>query len=195
MFVVRIDGKDAFFRYDKIETAPSPACQIEVTETYNTLGIKTNKITEFLRKKGFAAQAGHPLGGVTLYPPLAWKAGMGWHGINGIVIGSEYGPRHRLSAIYTSIENLPFFEGENEHAWVEKYCENCKLCVKECPPGALFGEPKTLEDGRLKYVEDEKCFPYFSNYNGCSICIKVCPFNRSDYWKLKATYEKKVSAY
>lgn len=176
--------------YDRIETAPSPSCQIEVVETYNTLGVKTNKLTDFLRKKGFAAQAGHPLGGLTLYPPLAWLAGMGWHGVNGIVIGPEYGPRHRLSAIYTSIQNLPF-SSTNDHAWIEEFCKTCQVCVKECPGEAIFGEPKILEDGRRKYVEDEKCFPIFINQYGCSVCVKVCPFNRRDYHSLKRSYEKR----
>ena len=176
--------------FDRIETAPSPLCQKEVIETYNTLGIKTNQIVDYLRNKGFAVQAGHPLGGLTLYPPLAWLAGMGWHGVNGIVIGPEYGPRHRLSAIYTSISNLPIFE-VNEHQWVEEFCKSCQLCVKECPGEAIFGEPKTLEDGRKKYVDDDKCFPVFVGHHGCSVCIKVCPFNRSGYDKLKMSYEKK----
>jgi ferredoxin len=178
--------------YDRIETAPSPTCMIEVGETYNTLGIKSNQITDFLREKGFAAQAGHPLGGLTLYPPLAWKAGMGWHGINGIVIGPEFGPRHRLSAIYTSITNLPEAL-ENEHQWVEEYCKNCLLCVEDCPGDAIFGEAKTLESGRKKYVDDDKCFPVFSTQHGCSVCIKVCPFNREDYYDLKKAFERNRS--
>ena len=30
-----------------------------------------------------------------------------------------------------------------------------------------------------------KCFPYFMKYHGCSICIKVCPFNQQGYDKIK----------
>ncbi|MFX0088023.1 MAG: 4Fe-4S double cluster binding domain-containing protein, partial [Candidatus Hodarchaeota archaeon] len=168
---------------DDLETAPSPRFQKEVLRTYNSLGIITNKVTDFLRSKGFSAQASHPLGGVALYPPLAILAGMGTVGMNGLLIGPEFGPRHRLSAIFTSIENLPFVD-KNDHEWVEEYCKSCQICVKECPGEAIYGEPKVHENGSMTYIEDEKCFPPFYKQHGCSVCIKVCPFNRIGYEKV-----------
>ena len=74
--------------YDKMEKAPSPDTQKMILGTYNNLGILTNKITTYLRERGYGAQAGHPLGGLTVYPPLGQKSGMGWHGLNGILIGN-----------------------------------------------------------------------------------------------------------
>jgi NAD-dependent dihydropyrimidine dehydrogenase PreA subunit len=167
-----------------IDTAPSLACMKTVMETYRDQGRIANKIASLLRKRGFGAHAGHPLMGLALYPPMAQSAGLGWMGLNGIIITSEHGPRVRLAAVFTSIENLPF-ANENEHDWIEGYCHSCRVCIKECPPHALYVEPVLHDSGRLTYVENELCFPYFDDYYGCSVCVKVCPFNHVAYEKLR----------
>ena len=122
--------------------------------------------------------------GLALYPPMAQEAGLGWIGLNGIIITPEHGPRVRLAAVFTSIENLPLNE-DNNHDWIETYCKTCRICIKQCPPQALYGEPVAHINGQLTFVENELCFPYFSDYYGCSICVKVCPFNHVPYEKLK----------
>ncbi|UCF62457.1 MAG: epoxyqueuosine reductase [Anaerolineaceae bacterium] len=167
-----------------IDTAPSLACMKTVMETYRDQGRIANKIASLLRNRGFGAHAGHPLMGLALYPPMAQSAGLGWIGLNGIIITPEHGPRVRLAAVFTSIENLPFAD-ENEHGWIEGYCNSCRVCIKECPPNALYGEPVLHDSGRLTYVENELCFPYFDDYYGCSVCVKVCPFNHVAYEKLR----------
>ena len=168
----------------RMDTAPSMSCMQTVMETYRDQGRLANKIAARLRKHGFGAHAGHPLMGMALYPPMAQEAGLGWMGLNGIIITPEHGPRVRLAAVFTSIQNLPFSEG-NDHAWTESYCGSCRICIKKCPPQALYGEPVLHSNGRLTYVENELCFPYFSDYYGCSVCVKVCPFNHVPYDKLK----------
>ena len=178
---------------EKIDTAPHIKCQHEVMGTYDKLGIVSNKITAYLRKKGFAAHAGHPLMGAALYPPMAQMAGIAFLGYSGIVISPEYGPRFRLTAVYTSIENLPE-KKENEHSWVREYCKACRICIEECPGGAILDEPIVHTSGQITHVENEKCMPHFVNQYGCSICIKVCPFNNVDYYKLKENFEKKKNS-
>jgi ferredoxin len=173
---------------DRMDTAPSKSCMKTVMETYRDQGRLANKIAARLRNYGFGAHAGHPLMGLALYPPMAQKAGLGWIGLNGIIITPEHGPRVRLAAVFTSIQNLPFSEG-NDHTWIESYCASCKICIKKCPPQALYGEPVLHNNGRLTFVENELCFPYFSDYYGCSVCVKVCPFNHVPYEVLR---EKKL---
>ncbi len=173
--------------FNKMELAPSPQTHAMILGTYNKLGILANKMADFLRDNGYGAQAGHPLGGLTVYPPLGQMAGMGWHGLNGLLITPKFGPRHRLAAIYTSIENLPIPE-ENQHSWVEDFCNKCKKCVKECPGKAILGKPIIHGNGSRTYIETEKCMPQFLNNHGCSICIKVCEFNRKDYYKIKESF-------
>jgi Pyruvate/2-oxoacid:ferredoxin oxidoreductase delta subunit len=170
-----------------IDSAPSIACMRTVMETYRDLGRIANQLAEFLRSQGYGAHAGHPLNGVALYPPLAQMAGLGWMGLNGIIVTPEHGPRVRLAAVFTSIKNLPFSES-NDHKWVADYCESCKICIKKCPPEALYGAPVDHGDGSYTYVENSLCFPYFNKYHGCSVCVAVCPFNHVPYEQVKAGF-------
>jgi epoxyqueuosine reductase len=170
---------------DGFDTAPSMACETTVMEVYRDLGRVSIKVAEFLRQHGYGAHAGHPLMGVALYPPLAQMAGLGWIGLNGIIITPEHGPRVRLAAVYTSIENLPFSES-NPHAWVADFCATCKVCIKKCPAGALYGTPVDHGNGQITYVDNGLCFPYFSDNYGCAKCITVCPFNRVPYETIKS---------
>ena len=173
---------------DGINSAPSFACMKTVMETYRDLGRIANHLAQFLRDSGFGAHAGHPLNGVALYPPLAQMAGLGWMGLNGIIITPEFGPRVRLAAVFTSIQNLPFSDSNN-HAWVADFCDGCKICIKKCPPKALYGAPVDHGNGQYTYVENALCFPYFNNYYGCSLCVAVCPFNLQPYEKIKMGFE------
>ena len=173
----------------RIETAPSQDGLEAVLEIYRDLGRIANKGGDYLRKRGYSAHAGHPLMGLALYPPLAQMAGLGWMGANGMIVTPEHGPRVRLAAIFTSIENLPF-STQNEHEWVEDYCAACQICVRKCPVEAILPEPQRHENGQITYVSNERCFPYFSDYYGCSVCIAVCPFSRSSYESLQQQFAK-----
>lgn len=173
----------------KMILTPSVETGKMVMETYDELGIRTNKVAEFIRKQGFAAQACHPLGGSINYPSLAMLAGMGWHGRHGLIITPEFGPNHRLSAILTNITNLPFKE-ENPHAWIEEYCADCGRCIEKCPGKAIYKVPLIHADGRKTHIDMDKCFPVFSDEYGCSVCVKECMFFRVGYDKLKEKFDK-----
>jgi epoxyqueuosine reductase len=168
----------------RIDTAPSQAGLEAVLEIYRDLGRIANKGADYLRKQGYSAHAGHPLMGLALYPPLAQMAGLGWMGANGLIITPEHGPRVRLATIFASIENLPF-STQNDHQWVEDYCAAC-----QCPAEAIMPEPERHRNGHITYVINERCFPYFSDYFGCSVCIAVCPFNHQPYGKLKDAMDR-----
>jgi epoxyqueuosine reductase QueG len=57
--------------------------------------------------------------------------------------------------------------------------------IADCPPNAFYNQPVHHENGLVTVLDNGKCFPYFMNYHGCSICIKVCPFNQQGYDKIK----------
>jgi epoxyqueuosine reductase QueG len=175
----------------RIDTVPSQEGLEAVLEIYRDLGRIANQGADYLRRRGYSAHAGHPLMGLALYPPLAQMAGLGWMGANGLIITPEHGPRVRLAAIYTSIENLPF-STQSDHEWVEAYCGACQICVRKCPPGAILPEPQRHDNGRITCVINERCFPYFSDYYGCSVCIAVCPFNHVPYETLKRRFSETV---
>ena len=177
---------------EKIDKAASQETMNMVFATYDDLGKAANRLAEFLREKGYAAQADHPLGGLVLFPPLAQKAGIGWVGKHGLLITPEFGPRVRLAAVYTGIQNLPFAL-TNDHAWIDEYCKTCGLCAKDCPPQAILEEVVTHDTGRVTRVKQQECFQYFAQYYGCSICIKACPFSElgDTYERLKVATENR----
>jgi ferredoxin len=169
---------------ERMDLAPNPDTAVMVHETYNALGQISNQIADWLRERGYAAHAGHPLGGMALYPPMAQAAGLGWRGMNGLVITPQFGPRVRLAAVFTEVENFPVYDGD-EHAWVLDFCESCRRCIRDCPPDAFYESPIYHENGLVTVLDNRKCFPYFVAYHGCSICIKVCPFNQQSYDRIK----------
>jgi len=173
----------------RMALAPSLDTAVMIHETYDALGRASNKIARWLRDRGFSAHAGHPLSGMALYPPLAQKAGLGWRGISGLLITPRFGPRGRIAAVFTEIENFPVYDG-NEYKWVLDYCNVCHRCIHECPPKAIYNTPICHDNQLVTTVDNRKCFPYFANNHGCSICIKVCPFNNTDYDKLKEKIDR-----
>ncbi len=185
---------------EKIDTAPLPTAGMEVMRVYATLGEAVNDIARWLRKKGVRCQSNHPLGGLVCTPPLAGKAGMGGQGKHGMLITPEFGPRQRLAPIFIE-EKLFDYTDNSDHTWIEEYCKICGLCQKECPTDAILEEKRINVDNvpgigaMCTWIEREKCFPYFLKTQGCSICIKVCPFSngKRSYEKLKNSIaERKI---
>lgn len=168
----------------KIKSAPSMPSYLEIWRTYYEVGAIVNKVADFLRERGYNAHAGPAVGGDVNYIPLARDAGLGESGKNGLLITRANGPRVRLAAVYTDIENLPFAAPQNEFAWVRDYCESCNICVEKCPSAAIFPEIGTHADGGPVFIDHTLCAGPFSNDNGCTLCIKHCPFSYGDYGRL-----------
>lgn len=164
-----------------VDAAPSSKTQEMAVSTYDELGKKTNELAEFLRENGFAAHASHPAGGFVTYPHLAQHAGLGYRGRHGMLITPEFGPRQRLSAIFTSIQNLPV-NGFNEHSWIPDFCKKCGKCIKNCPENAITEE--SLENGEIKtIIMKDFC-------QGCTICMRDCNFNKRKYARIKNKFGK-----
>jgi epoxyqueuosine reductase len=178
---------------EKIRQAPSLPSYIEIWRTYYEVGVIVNKIADFLRQRGFNAHAGPAVGGDVNYIPVAIDAGLGISGKNGLLITRHSGPRVRLAAVYTDIENLPFAQ-ENPHCWVRDYCETCNICIQKCPADAIYPATKTLADGGPAFIDHTKCAMPFSNDNGCTLCIKHCPFSVMEYDQLKTRFQQQSVA-
>lgn len=169
-------------RFDAIDTAPSPLSGLEAMRIYAELGIATSELTDFIRSKGYNAIACHPLGGPILYPAMAVKAKLGEIGKQGLLISKKYGPRQRLSLISTNASPLP--EKSVESLGIADYCKKCGICSRKCPGGAILEEPLSKKNGIVTRIDNNKCFKYFYETSGCSICIKVCPFHKKGYSKI-----------
>ncbi|MZQ96766.1 MAG: [Fe-S]-binding protein [Acidaminobacter sp.] len=175
-----------------IEQAPSIQTNIEVFRTYYELGRAVNLIAEFLRERGFNAQAVPAISSNLNLAVMARDAGLGGFGKHGLLITDEFGPSVRIAAVLTDLNNLPFSNAQNK-AWIKDFCDTCNACVRKCPAKAIYEKPLVLEDGSEQHIDFKKCAVPFSKQHGCTICIKECAFFKSDYEKLKEAFEKKLA--
>lgn len=171
----------------KISTSPSFKAYKEVMTGYKNMAVVANKMTHFIRQNGFAAYPGIVAGGLSDYVQLAELAGLGTIGYHGLLITPHEGARVRINVIYTNITNLPI-ETENKHLWIKDYCAICRKCVRQCPPQAIFEQPRPRDDGGMQCIDHSACRDYFDQNLGCGICLATCPFSKAGYDKVKAGY-------
>jgi epoxyqueuosine reductase len=172
-----------------IALAPHKKTMVMIMKTYYQMGKQSNKIAKFLRKKGYGVHAGPALGGLSIYPVLAFRAGLGVIGKHGLLITPEFGPRQRIAVIYTSISNLPFHNLDS-YGWISDICQKCVSCIEACPTQAIYETPIQRSNGRLIHIDVEKCAQGFLYYC-CSICIKECILSKNPPEKIKRIAEKK----
>nr|WPM93773.1 reductive dehalogenase [uncultured prokaryote] len=154
--------------------------------THDTVVLLT--IAQYIRNLGYDAIAS--MNDSALAIPLAVQAGLGEVGRHSLLITEEYGPRLRLGKIFT---NMPLVVDQPKRFGVKEFCDICQRCSNACPPKAItFAEPSREAHsvsnlrGVLKWTTNaEKCFRFWAGQNSdCSICIRVCPYNR-DFSKLR----------
>jgi len=148
---------------------------------YSKMAFVSSLLAQFIRNLGYHAL---PCGNDTaLSIPLAIDAGLGELGRNGLLVTPKFGSRVRLCKVLT---DLPLEPGKPIDAGVQEYCEKCRKCLENCPVHAI-SEDKTSNaitasnnSGVLKWpVNGESCFRFWCETGiDCSICIKVCPFNK-----------------
>lgn len=170
---------------DIIETEPGPEAQELNDATYARLGHITYALSDYIRAKGFATQVAHPYGSLVSFTPLGQKAGLGWVGQSGLLITPELGPRQKISAIFTSIENLPIKKPE-DYSWIMDYCEKCGKCIKACPEDAMVEKETCCGGTEIEFMES-RCIGCSL---GCTYCIEDCPFDEKGYEHVKNKFDK-----
>jgi epoxyqueuosine reductase len=162
--------------YEKINTTPEMPARVEVWRVYAALGEVSVLLAAHIRSLGYPAQAHHPAGsGDLLHIPFAVQSGLGELGRNGCLITPQFGPRLRLATVST---NLPLAVDRPIDLGINAFCDVCQRCLRRCPGRAIGRERRTVR-GVHKYVVDlDKCLPVFAQPTGCSVCIKVCHYNR-----------------
>ena len=148
--------------------------------THDTVVLLT--LTQYIRNLGYRAVAS--MNDSALPIPLAVQAGLGEVGRHSLLITEEYGPRLRLGKIFT---DMPLVIDQPKRFGVKEFCDVCQRCSSACPPKAIpAGEPSRTAysisnlNGVKKWTTyAEKCFRFWAGQNSdCSICIRVCPYNR-----------------
>jgi epoxyqueuosine reductase QueG len=166
--------------FDRIQESPGPPSATEVIRAYCVLGEITIKIAAKIRELGYPAYAHHPRASSKFPPrilhiPTAIEAGFGELGRHGLLITPKFGPRVRLGTVTT---NLPLIPDSPISFNAAEFCENCDVCIKESECDAI-PKKRSVVRGVEKYTVDPyKCAPYFGEYDGCSVCVKVCILNK-----------------
>lgn len=114
-------------------------------------------------------------------PEREWalRAGIGWIGPQGSVVSPELGCCFFLGELIVNLELEPSRERQAQ-------CGDCRLCVDECPTGAIL--PGNLIDARqcISYltlehkgdINPEIASRFGNSVFGCDRCTVVCPWNR-----------------
>ncbi|MHB1130970.1 MAG: 4Fe-4S binding protein [Chloroflexota bacterium] len=104
----------------------------------------------------------------------AARAGLGEFGLNNVVVTERYGPRVRWNSVLTTavLEPTPLL--------ASKVClgEACRLCVDECPAGALTVGPSQSAAVWLDPVSrtDWPQCQHSQRHSDCmGHCLRVCP--------------------
>lgn len=106
--------------------------------------------------------------GALSHRQLGRMAGMGWIGINNLLVHPVYGSQWRLASLLTDLDLDP--TGKE----LESRCRQCMACVECCPAGAIKPDhagfdaqachEKLLEFRKLPGVGQEIC----------GLCVKPC---------------------
>jgi epoxyqueuosine reductase len=116
---------------------------------------------------------------------LAARSGLVQYGKNNICYASGLGSFLQLVAVYS---DMPCGEDSWQEATMMKSCENCELCHRACPTGAISSDRFLLRAERCISYHNEKRgdmpFPRWIDNTwhncivGCMRCQKACPRNR-----------------
>jgi reductive dehalogenase len=169
--------------YETIRSSPSGVSAAATGLGYSKMAFVANLLATFIKGLGYRAI---PCGNDTaLSIPLAIAAGLGEGSRMGLLITEKYGPRVRLCKVFT---NLPLQVDSYRTFGAIEFCKTCKKCATHCPSQAIPDGEMTTEglnisnqSGILKwYIDAEKCFSFWAkNRMDCSICIRICPFNKA----------------
>ena len=137
-------------------------------------------VTSYLHELGYEAQAHTNSDSDVLHLPLLLLAGLGELGRMGeVVINPFLGPRFKTSVVTT---NLELAVDQPIDFNLQKFCDSCRKCARECPCGAISYEDKVIFNGYEIWKPDvEACARYRVQNpagSGCGRCMKVCPFNK-----------------
>ena len=116
---------------------------------------------------------------------LAVRSGLAEYGRNNISYIPGLGSYHRLIAFYT---DCPCEEDNWRDARAMEICENCSLCLENCPTGSISPNRFLIHAEKcLGFLnEREPDFPYWvqlqpdwpNAFIGCMSCQSICPVNK-----------------
>jgi hypothetical protein len=193
------EGADEMFPYDTavvlgmemeaslLDEMPSPPDKLVDFEAYIAAGRRVLDVARFIRSQGYRAVARPAFEGWVKYVPHAVNAGLAELGANGVAITPQFGPRQRWCMISVDAELEPDAPAD---FGLSDYCDDCLLCVHGCPGRALTEEKVWWRGVQKHKLNPTRCWPYFVRFDGCAICLKVCPLHRYGYEACMEAYRE-----
>jgi Pyruvate/2-oxoacid:ferredoxin oxidoreductase delta subunit len=162
---------------DYVQTQSLPSMDAEFAHfgTYEMEGALLLDLADYIRSLGYHAQIHSPNDNSAPYIPMFVAAGLGQLGANGQLLSPHFGSRARIAMITT---DAPVTYDEPIDYGIHQFCQVCQVCVNRCPGRALLAEKvwwRGVEKNKLIY---ERCRPVMARYDGCAVCMKVCPIQR-----------------
>ncbi len=167
---------------DLIDTAPSALSGAATGLGYSNDLSSALSLAQYIINLGYKAVASQ--NDTALSIPLAIEAGLGEYARNGLLITKKFGPRVRISKIFT---DLPLEHDSHISFGVKNYCSICQRCANECPPRAIPDDKPSYNQINISNIKGvkkwsvnaEKCFKFWASQSSdCTICIRVCPYNK-----------------
>lgn len=136
-------------------------------------------LAEQIRNLGYTARVHSVMDDEVLHPPLLLLAGLGEVSrIGEVILNPFLGPRLKSGIVTT---NMPMSHDKPIDFGLQRFCEACNKCARECPSGAITAGPKKMFNGYEIWKSDsQRCTTYrVSQKNGamCGRCMKTCPWN------------------
>ncbi len=136
-------------------------------------------LAQHLRNLGYTARVHSVMDDEVLHPPLLLLSGLGEVSrIGEVILNPFLGPRLKSGVVTT---NMPMTHDKPIDFGLQKFCDACNKCARECPSGAITAGPKLMFNGYEIWKSDsQKCTTYrVSQKNGamCGRCMKTCPWN------------------
>ncbi|MEL7215275.1 MAG: 2Fe-2S iron-sulfur cluster-binding protein [Pseudomonadota bacterium] len=136
-------------------------------------------IARQIRNMGYSAKAHSVMDGEVLQPPLLLLSGLGEVSrIGEVILNPFLGPRLKSGVVTT---DLPMTHDKPIDFGLQRFCESCNKCARECPSGAITAGPKLMFNGYETWKSDsQKCATYRISTPGgamCGRCMKTCPWN------------------
>ncbi|MBV1867388.1 MAG: 2Fe-2S iron-sulfur cluster binding domain-containing protein [Marinosulfonomonas sp.] len=142
-------------------------------------------LAQHLRNLGHSARTHTVMDDEVLHPPLLLLSGLGEVSrIGEVILNPFLGPRLKSGIVTT---NMPLAHDQPIDFGLQKFCEACNKCARECPSGAITAGPKLMFNGYEIWKSDsQKCTTYRIGLKGgsmCGRCMKTCPWNLEGLFK------------